>query len=258
MTADSPSSARSFVTGMGYLARGLAHWRYAPGTMAAGWVPAILVFAVFVAALVALGLNVGAWSIAVTPFADAWREPWRDLLRFGVAVAIFAVGVIVGIRIFTTITLIVGAWFYERIWMSVEARFGPVPDSGLGFWRGAGVGVADAVRMLPVGVATSLLVFAAGLVPGLGGPLAVVVGALTGGRLLTLDLTGSALSARGLSLRQRMALVRGGGALSSGFGVAVYLVFLIPGFTVLLMPAAVAGASLLARRLTEPQPPARV
>lgn len=246
---------RELLTGAGYLMRGLGHFRHAPGVMLLGWIPALIVFAVFVTAIVLLGVNLENVVAAITPFADGWSEGAQAVLRLAVGIAVILAAGFLGIFLFTTVTLIVGAWFYERIWMSVERRFGAVPDAGLGFWKGAAVGVTDALRMLVPTVLLGVAVFAVSLVPLVGAALSFVLGALAGGWLLTIDLTGFALTARRLTLRQRRAAVRARRARTTGFGVATYLLFLVPGGTILAMPAAVAGASLLARDLSAPAPP---
>lgn len=243
------SALAEFVTGMSYLPRGFGHWRHAPGSMFLGWVPAIVVVAAFVAAIVLLGINLATLANLLTPFAAEWDEPWRTSVRVGVGLALLFAAVFLGIFLFTTVTLIVGAGAYERIWASVEERFGAVPDSGVGFWRGALADIGDALRMLVPTLLLGLAVFALQLIPLVGTIASIALGAIAGGWVLALDLTGFALGARRLSLRERRAALRGRRALSLGFGVAAYLVFLIPGGTVIAMPAAVAGATLLSRRM---------
>ncbi len=238
-----------FVTGMSYLPRGFGHWRHAPGSMFLGWVPAILVFAAFVAAIVLLGINLETLVNLLTPFAAEWDEPWRTSVRVGVGLALLFAAVFLGIFVFTSVTLIVGAPAYERIWASVEERFGAVPDSGVGFWHSMLDDIGDALRMLVPTLLLGPAVFALQLIPLVGTIASITLGAIAGGWMLALDLTGFALGARRLSLRERRAVLRGSRALSLGFGVAAYLVFLIPGGTIIGMPAAVAGATLLSRRM---------
>ena len=246
-----PSALREFLSGVGYIGRGLGHWRHAPGAMFLGWIPAILVLAAFVTVIVVLGINLQSLTLAITPFAEEWNEPWRGIVRVGVGVAVLVAAAFLGIFLYTSVTLIVGAWFYERIWASVERRFGPVPDAGKPFWRGLFIEIADAARMLVPTLLLGLAVFALQLIPVVGTVASLVLGALAGGWLLTMELTGFALGSRGLRLRQRRAAIRGRRAMTLGFGMATYLLFLIPGGTVLVMPAAVAGATLLTRRLLD-------
>jgi CysZ protein len=79
--------------------------------------------------------------------------------------------------------------------------------------------------------------------------LAVILGALHGGRLLTTELTGYAFEARGRPLADRRRALRARRVRSTAFGAATYLLFLVPFAAVVVMPAAVAGATLLAREV---------
>jgi CysZ protein len=74
-----------------------------------------------------------------------------------------------------------------------------------------------------------------------------VLGALFGGWFLALELTGFAFDARGLSLGEQRRMLRRSRSTTLGFGVVTYLLFLIPLVAVIAMPAAVAGATMLAR-----------
>ena len=82
-----------------------------------------------------------------------------------------------------------------------------------------------------------------------------VLGAIVGGGLLALELTGSALLPARQALAERRQVLRRNRTLALGFGVSVFVVFLIPLGAILFMPAAVVGAALLTRRcLGQPIP----
>ena len=91
-----------------------------------------------------------------------------------------------------------------------------------------------------------------GLVPVVGGVLGTVFAVLLTGWLLADELTSRALTARGMVPAARRRLMRRHRARMVGFGVATQLCFLVPLGAVATMPAAVAGATLLARSLLEP------
>jgi CysZ protein len=218
--------------------------------MVLGLIPALIVAIAFVVGFVALGLNLESIAAVVTPFAAGWDEPYRTGIRVVVGLAFLAVAVLILIYTFTTVTLIVGQPFYERIWRRVEGRYGPVPEAGpAGFWRTLGSGIADGLRMLVPTVLIGVALVALGLVPLVGTVAAAVLGAFVGGWFLAVELTGTAFDARGRTLRQRRAALRGRRPLVVGFGVVTYLLFLVPLGAVLMMPAAVAGSAMLARRV---------
>ncbi len=66
-------------------------------------------------------------------------------------------------------------------------------------------------------------------------------GAFVSGWFLTVETTGLAFDGRGLRLRERRRMLRSRRAMTLGFGIASYLVFLIPAGAALAMPAVVAG-----------------
>jgi CysZ protein len=252
-----PSRIREFFSGIGLLFRGFATWRTAPGRMALGLIPAVIVAAAFTIGLVILALNIEAIAAAVTPFANGWDRMWRDIARAAVAIAFLIAALLLISLTFTTVTLIVGQPFYELVWRHAESRFGDVPDSMPGFWKSVGVGITSALRMLPLTILVGIALFALGLVPVVGAVLSAVLGALVGGWFLALELTGLAFDARGLGFRQRRAALRSRRALVTGYGVATYLLFLVPLGAVFVMPAAVAASVLVTRRVLGESPAGR-
>lgn len=243
-----PGVFAQFFIGVGFLARGFGVWRTAPGLMLLGMVPALIVGAVFITGFLALGLNLENIAGAVTPFANSWDEPYRTGVRLIAGLAFLVVGFLLVVFTFTTVTLIVGAPFYERIWRHVEQRYGAVPEDNRGFWRTVGKGVGDGLRMLVPTVLMGIPLLLLGFIPVVGQVLVPVLGAFVGGWFLSVELVGMAFDARGKSLTQRRAALKALRPMTLGFGVATYLVFLVPLGAVFVMPAAVGGATLLARR----------
>jgi CysZ protein len=75
------------------------------------------------------------------------------------------------------------------------------------------------------------------------------VGLVVSGRLLASELVARPLEARGLDRAARRELLRRNRAGMLGFGVATQAFFLIPLGAILVMPAAVVGATSLSRDL---------
>jgi len=253
-----PGVVRDFFTGVSYLGRGLGTWRTAPGLMFLGIVPALIVGALILAGLIALGVNLEGIARAVTPFASTWDEPYRTGIQVVAGLAFVVVAILIVVYTFTALTLIIGDPFYQRIWRHIEGRFGPVPDEGeRGFWRDLWKGISSGLRMLVPAVFIGLMLFVLGFIPVVGQILVPVLGGFFGGWFLTVELTGLAFDARGRSLRERRAFLRNRRAMVLGFGFATWLVFLIPLGAVVMMPAAVGGATLLARRVLGESPGSR-
>jgi len=106
----------------------------------------------------------------------------------------------------------------------------------------------DSGRLILTTLLIAIPLFVVGLIPIVGQVVAPVLGALVGGWFLALELTGVAFYRRGMGLKDRRRMLRTQRTTAIGFGVAIFLCFLIPLGGVLIMPAAVAGGTLLARK----------
>ena len=84
-------------------------------------------------------------------------------------------------------------------------------------------------------------------------PRAAATGLLLLGWILALELTSVPFERRGLRFADRKRALRQHRPMARGFGAATFLCTVIPLFTVIAMPAAVAGATLLSRRILQPQ-----
>ncbi len=255
MPAPRRNPLRELGAGVADLGRGFAVWGTSPRLMLLGAVPAAIVGAGFAVLLVVLLAALPGITAAITPFADGWDRSLRDAVRLLAGVAVLLLAGVVLVLVFTAVVLTVGDPFYERISRAVEVRLGDPPPEieepvVAGMLRAAGEGL----RLAASGVVVALLAFAAGFVPVAGAVLALLVGLVLGGRLLVLELTGTPFAARGLRLRDRRRAVRRHRMRALGFGAAVSALFLVPFAPVVLMPAAVAGATVLSRALLAPAP----
>jgi len=245
-----PSVGRDVLGGVGDLLRGFRVWGTSPRLMLFGALPAVIVGLLFVAVLVGLVLALPGIVVALTPFASGWSDVARETLRAVAQVVLFLLSGVLLVLTFTAVTLAVGDPFYERIARRVEEREGnPPPAHDEPVLRGVRRAIGEGLRLFVAGVALSLALFAVGLIPVVGPPVAVVLGALIGGRLLATELTGYAFQARGHALADRRRALRGRRVRVTAFGAATYLLFLVPLGAVVVMPAAVAGATLLAREV---------
>lgn len=242
------SAVSEFFIGFATLFRGFGWWRRRPGLMLLGLPPALIVtVGIVVLALTVAGAAPGLIEL-LTPFANGWDEPWRNLFRLGLALALLLGVVLASVAGFTALTLIVGDPFYERIWRAVETDLGGFEArEGPGFWRAVGDGLRVMAKALLAAIALALIA----LVPVVGTVLALVLGVVFAGRVLARELTARPLEARGMDRARRLALLRTRRARVTGFGIAVQLCFLVPGGAIAVMPAAAAGGTHLARDLLE-------
>jgi CysZ protein len=240
----------AFVGGIATLFRGFRLWGSSPGLMALGALPALVVGIVMIAGIVLIAVNLEGLASWITPFANDWNEVGRTTVRFAAGLALFVLTILLAVSTFTALTLAVGDPFYERIWLAVEGRLGGFRQADtLGLWASLRRGIGSGLRLVLLSVLLGIGVFLLGLIPVAGGILGFSLGALGGGWLLATELLGRPFDGRELPPAQQRALRRRSRARVLGFGVTVYLVFLIPFVAIVAMPAAVAGATVLARRL---------
>lgn len=239
---------REFFSGVSILGRGVRMYLTAPGIMWPGILPALIVFAVYLTGIIMLVLNIDGLVRLTDPlFADVDRAI-RLLVQAVVGIAVLGLALVLFVFTFTAVTLAVGDPFYERIWRKTESLVGSPPEEpAAGFWVRFGRALSDTLRLLALTIVVSLCVLLIGLIPIVGTVAGAVLGALVGGWFLTLELCGFAFEARGLRLRDRRRALGARRARTLGFGVATYLLFLVPFLAIVVMPAAVAGATLLSR-----------
>lgn len=234
--------------GFGCFLRGLGEWRRHPRRMTLGILPAVVVLLVLAAAFVGLLFLVDDLVAWVTPFADDWSDGVRRLTRLLLGVAVVLGAGLLAVISFTGLTLTVGDPVYERIWRATEGDLGgPVPEHDPGWWRS----ILDGLVLVLLGLATAVVVFVIGVVPLVGTIAGPVIGVLLAGRLVARELLSRPLAARGLDRKQQAALLAGHRGAMLGFGAAVQLCFLVPFGAIVMMPAAVAGATMLAREVLD-------
>ncbi len=250
MRPEARGGLRDLFTGAGCLVRGLGAFASTPGLWVTGLLPAVLALAVLAVGLAGFFVALPTIAAALTPMAGGWSETDRTALRLLLEVALAVAGLWLAIISYTALTLAIGQPFYERIARRVEAAEGGAPpEVRVPWWRSVARTLRDGILLAALTAGLGLGLFLLGLVPLAGQGLLPVVGAVVTGFLLAVELTGPALERRGLPLTDRLRLLWRRRLLAIGFGVAALVLFLIPFGAVLGMPAAVAGGTLVARRL---------
>jgi CysZ protein len=231
---------RDFFSGVSFLLRGIGMYARNPKIMFLGLIPAVISGVLLLAAFAAMIYFVDDVVRLATPFADDWSSGVRDTTRFVVMFGIAAVWTVLSFLAFAALTLTIGQPFYEAISKRVDDQLGGVPgEINVPFWRSLPRSILDAVRLLIV----------TALVPIAGEIVSPVLGAMLGGWVLALELSSVPFERRGMRFKERRRILRSRRSMALGFGVATFVCFLIPLGAVLVMPAAVAGATLLSRRV---------
>ncbi|GLW33917.1 EI24 domain-containing protein [Actinoplanes regularis] len=244
------AAIRQFVTGAGLLGRGLGLVLRSPRLLGLGLLPALLSGVLYTIALVVLIRFLPALSELATWFADDWSNFWRDLVEVLAGAGLLGLALLLGILTYTAVTLLIGDPFYEKISELVEDRFGGVANGvEVRFWSALRRSLADSLRLIGLSILVGIPLFLLGLIPVVGQTVIPVLAGAVGGWLLALELTGVPFQRRGQRLRHRRVVLAGNVPLTLGFGAAVFCAFLIPLGAIFLMPAAIAGATLLSRRV---------
>ncbi|MFC1403849.1 MULTISPECIES: EI24 domain-containing protein [Streptacidiphilus] len=236
--------------GLGHLLKGqrwvLRHGRW----WGFGLLPGLVALVLYIAALVALATyatDIASWA---TPFADSWSADWRSAVRALLAVLLVCGSLLLAVVTFTAVTLLIGQPFYESLSERVEEIEGgapPAPSQSL--WQQLVFAAREGLGSVLLTAGIGLLLLVLGFVPAIGQTVVPAAAFCVSGFFLTEQLAAVALQRRGLTFRQRIRRLRSRLGLTLGFGVPLVLLFLIPFVAVLLMPGAVAGATLLAREL---------
>lgn len=217
--------------------------------MAWGLLPGMITGALFAGGAVVIATQIGRWSAALASLVVSEGSTAHGVLQVVAGAAVLAGTVLVAVYAFTAVTLTIGQPFFERISRAVDARAGFVAEEPDEHWaRSLLRGVSEAVRLALLTLPFAAVLFVIGLIPVVGGVAAFALGATVGGWFLALELTAYPLARRGhVSLAARRAVLRTRRARVVGFGAAVFVLFLVPLGAALFMPAAVAGATLLAQ-----------
>jgi CysZ protein len=241
-----------FFVGVSFVFRGLGMYGRSPGLMLLGLLPAVIAFAVLAVGLVALVMWDANLVDALTPYANSWSTDLRDLFRTVVGLMLIAAWLLLSVLVYTALTLIIGEPFYEAISKRVDDNLGGVPggDIDVSFWRSMPRSIVETGRTLTITVLGGLVIFLIGLIPVAGEVAGAIMFGALGGWALALELTAVPFERRGKYLRHRRHLLRQRRSMALGFGVTAFVLFLVPGLDILLMPAAVAGATLLTRRVS--------
>ncbi|MGI5274558.1 EI24 domain-containing protein [Nonomuraea sp. CA-218870] len=224
-----------FLQGVGWVARNGRWWLF-------GLIPAVIAFAVYVVALIVLGTNALSMAEFLTPFADSWS--WREAFRVTVALALFLGGLALAVLTFAALTLTIGEPFYEKLSAKVD---GVEEADGPPWWRTLPRSIKDSLVTLGYVLLFTVPLFFLGFIPVFGQTVVPVIGAAVSGFFLTVELSTLGMERRGMLRKDRFRLLRRNLPVSLGFGVVVFVLFLVPLVAVVAMPAAVAGAAMMVR-----------
>ncbi|WP_082098968.1 EI24 domain-containing protein [Demequina iriomotensis] len=254
--SEAPRAATEVLAGLRLAGAGLRSWAREPRLLALGMVPGAAVAAVMGIALGILAAHLDRVGAALADAVGAEAGWWHGLVAVTAGAAVLVGSAVVAVALFTSLTLAIGQPFFEAISRRTDQAAGgfdgDVPDER--WTAGLARAVREGAHTLAISLGLSVALVLVGLVPVAGSGVAFAAGAILGGRLLAIELTAYPLARRGIvDRRARVAALRPCRVRATTFGAVVFLVFLLPLGAVLAMPAAVAGATLLARQVAERQ-----
>ncbi|SDK09473.1 CysZ protein [Actinopolyspora mzabensis] len=220
-----------------------------PRMLLLGGVPPLLSSLLLLAGIVVLAFYSGDLAEWLTPFADGWSEWWRRSFRGLLALALLAGAVLLGSVSFIALTLLLGGPFYDHLAERTERERGLGGGEDPGWLRLLSRGLADALRLVLIGVLGTMLLFPLGFVPVLGQTVVPVLGVLFGGWLIALELTGPVFQRLGMTVGTRHRILWRHRRTVLGFALPAYLLCLVPVAQLVVIPSAVVGGTLLAHRV---------
>ncbi len=223
-----------------------------------GWVAAP-------AAVTLVLLAAAIWAVAATAsplvaWATGWMpdaiERWAGWLVW--LVVLVALG-FAALLVFVPVAGVIAGPFNELLSEAVEERLTGAPGprfSPGAFARDALLGLLHGLRRLVVALGGALLLVALSFVPVVGTLAAPVLGGWLAARAAAYDCYDAVLARRGLSYPAKLAFLARHRHRTLGLGATVAALLLVPGVNLIALGLGATGATLAARELESPPPPA--
>ena len=216
-----------------------------------GALPPLITSVIFLALLITLIGNLRRLIPVIAGFSDGWAGWLQVIMEVAIGIGLVGGSILIMVLVFTAVTLAIGAPAYEKIAELVDREFGELDEQPGESVPGAiRRGIGQTLTMLLLSILGAIIFALLGFVPIIGQVAAPVLSAIFGSWLLGIELLGPAFERRGVTrLADRRAAMGEHRMLVLGFAVPTFLLMAIPFLSVLVFPAATAGATLLARRL---------
>jgi CysZ protein len=253
------SVVSELASGVGLLGRGMAMVVRRPRMALLGAIPVLITSVLFTAVLVLLFTELDPLVAWLTPFADGWSSGAALGMRVIVGLSLVAGAVLLMVLTFTALTLALGSPIYDKISESVDAELSAAEPGGQPasaeepLVSSLARAATQSLALIAGSGGVGRVLFLAGFVPVVGQVVVPVLSAVFGGWMLCIELVGSTFERRGrLRLAERRAAMRSSRARVLGFAVPTFLLLAVPFVAVVVFPAAIAGATILARDLLGP------
>ena len=179
-----------------------------------------------------------ALSVSIAGKLVGGIEPVREQMRLLAQAMVLVLAIFITHILYVPLARVLLAPFAEAISRRTSKIIGaPVTDTSRGVIRSIIEGAKLVSLQLVIGLAAIFISFA---VP----PVAGFIGVASAILFVSIDYLDVPLSVRGYGLRQKLGIIGGNKALACGFGMAGYLLLIIPVLNLLSLPVGVIGATL--------------
>ncbi len=249
VTESATSALREFFSGVALFFHALRLMAHRPRLYLRGLIPGAIAFLILTAGIIAVVFGLDGETRVLTGFTHGW-VPWlRSAVEIATRIAVVGLSVLLAMWAFTSLALLLGQPFFERICTDLDDEAGVPEAPATDFWKDLLVEFRDSLRVGVLVAVVALGLFIAEFIPVVGQTVVPVIAAGFGGWALMLELSGVPFARRGFDLTGRRLWLRRHRARVLGLGVTLFLVFLIPLGAVLFMPVAVAAATVLTQRI---------
>ena len=209
------------------------------------WLPALLSLAIIVAGLALAFGYTGEFS----SYLEEQLPAWLDFLNLVLVPLIYLISVLIGAWLFGFLAVLIASPFLGDLSIEVEAAlFQTAPQHDPSFIHGLTGALGRELRKLVYYLPRLLVVLALSLIP-LVNAAAPLIWFLFGAWTLAIQFCDYPGENRGLPFRNTLALLKRNRAAALGYGSCATLAMAIPVLNFLMIPVAVAGGTLLYRRM---------
>jgi CysZ protein len=245
------SSPTDLFRGFAYPMRGVAFIRR-QRDLSRYWLPPIIImcaalgFSLWLAGRYHDDLLAWLWP---EPTGSDWIARLLSFLHSALEAVTFLVIAVLLAAVCAMLSTVIAAPFNDALSEVIEQREAGIPIPPFQWsrlWKDSGRTVRlELLKLLCYSVVMGPLLLFSWLVPGVGHVVYVLFGGLFTALYFALDYIDWPASRRGQGVGQRLTFLRRRPWLMLGFGLAVWLLMLIPFLNLWLMPAAVAGGTRL-------------
>jgi CysZ protein len=209
------------------------------------WLPALLSLAI-----IAMGLAAAfSYTGDLAAYLTAQLPASLDFLNAILVPVIYVLSVLLGAWLFAFVAVLLVSPFLGDLAIAVERdQFGDAPRGDPSFWHGVVSAMGRELRKLGYYLPRLLVVFVLTLIPGVNA-VAPFIWFGFGAWTLAVQFCDYPTENRGRPFRETLDLLRRDRAAAFGYGSCATLALAIPLLNFLIIPVAVAGGTLLHRRL---------